>query len=64
MDKITITPSGVSYLQQHFSATHLPTLNRQSSDVQLENKTFTKQSSKGKLDVAALRNILKDDTIA
>jgi len=64
MDKITITPSGTSYMQLHFASTQLPALSRQSSDLQLENKTFSKQSSKGKLDVAALRNILKDDTIA
>ena len=31
MDKITLTPAGATYLEQHFSSTHLPSLVKRSS---------------------------------
>ena len=63
MDKITVTPIGAGYMTQLFG-NHLPSLNRHHSDTNTQNKTIYKQPSKGKLDVASLRSILKDDTLA
>ena len=64
MEKITDTPIGAGYMQQLCGTTTLPSLNRHHSDTNIENKTIYKQPSKGKLDVASLRSILKDDTLA
>lgn len=67
MDKITYTPAGLAYMQQHLehksSLPALPIYNH--LDPSVENRSMIRQSaSKGKLDVSALRSILKDDTIA
>ena len=62
MDRITITTTGKTYLQQNFSHTQLPTLPHNLHDKPAET-TMHRQSSKGKLNVASLRNILRDDTI-
>lgn len=63
MDRITITSVGKSYLQQNFSHTQLPTLPRNHHDKPTETATIPRHSSKGKLNVASLRTILRDDTI-
>lgn len=67
MDKITITEAGRALLDldgpNHMSTSHLPTIhNHQHLTTHFEeNKTFIKHSaSKSKLDVAALRSILRD----
>lgn len=67
MDKITYTPAGLAFMHQHLehksSLPALPTLSH--ADNFQENRSMLRQSaSKGKLDVGALRSILKDDTLA
>jgi hypothetical protein len=67
MNKITISEAGRVLLDldgpNHMSTSHLPTIkNHQHLATHFEeNKTFIKNSSsKNKLDVVALRNILRD----
>ncbi len=67
MDRITYTPAGLAFMQQHLEhKSSLPSLPIHThSDLPNENRSIIRQSaSKGKLDVGALRSILKDDTIA
>lgn len=67
MDRITYTPAGLAFMQQHLEhKSSLPALPIHThSDPPNENRSVLRQSaSKGKLDVSALRSILKDDTIA
>jgi hypothetical protein len=64
MERVTLTAAGAIYLQQHFGGNHLPSLHRNSSENNLETKTLTRQPSKGKLNAASLRSILRDDTIS
>lgn len=67
MNKITYTSAGLAFMQGHTphqsSLPALPPINAVETSV--ESKSMLKNSSsKGRLDVAALRSILKDDTIA
>lgn len=66
MDKITYTPAGLAFMQQHMShQSSLPALPNCSHPEPSENRSMLRHSgTKGKLDVGSLRSILRDDTIA